>query len=269
MSSLPATPATFLIGDSPLLFVFSSVYLGAEVALPLYYFIYYTIMPIARFRASDLRLTDLSYSRSTLPVVLILWHFPMLVCSFTSKGERLALFLKMLPFAVSAAQFLLRRTGIIPSTIQLDRLTNVTRDMPTLHRTAKTLAVISFATWFNTALSCFGGSSSGSVASFSFEIHSFSSTELLLYASSLLWIVYLFSDLKRAGMVRQNWFVLLVWMGLSSVVLGPAATVAGAWTWRETLLATKRHWGAIVALKENEVARQFVNGDKVAGNVKT
>jgi hypothetical protein len=244
-----------------LLFVLGSSYLGAEVVLPLYYYMYYTLMPIARFRASDLRLTDLSYSRSILPLILIMWHLPVLIYNFELDDGVMALSLKFSPFVISAAQWLLHRAAIIASTIQLDRLTNVTRDIPILQYTAKTLAVISSATWIGTSFShLLLGSSSPATP--------LSTTELLLYGSSLLWVLYLFSDLKRAGMIDQSWLVLV---GASSVLLGPAATVALAWSWRETLLATKRHWGAIVTPEEDQLCcptDKFVVSVKTVANSK-
>jgi hypothetical protein len=214
-----------------------SLYFGLVIALPIYYFTYYTIMPIARFRASDLRLTDLSYSRFILPLILILWQVPILISWIVPSTRPFAPVLKFVPFGISAVQWFLHGTGVSASTIHQDRLNNTNRDMSTLLMTGNTLAVISAATWLASTISQLIFAPTRILASFS-------STGVLLYGSSLLWIIYLFSDLQRAGMVRRDWFLLI---GASSALLGPAATVAWFWTWRETLLATRRHWAAIVS----------------------
>jgi hypothetical protein len=219
-----------------LLLIVGSLHFGLETALPIYFFTYYTFMPITRFRASDLRLTDLSYSRSILPLVLILWHVPSLISGIDPGNKLFTPLLKFVPFVISAAQLILRASGISASTIHQDRLNNTTRDMPTLLIAGNTLAAISAATWLASNVFQLVTAPTRIVASFT-------STGLLLYSSSLLWIMYLFNDLQRAGMVRRDWVFTI---GASSILLGPAATIAWFWTWRETLLATKRHWGAIV-----------------------
>ena len=57
----------------------------------------------------------------------------------------------------------------------------------------------------------------------------------------LVWLAYLFGDLKAAGMLREGWFR-VVGLGLLSVlVVGPGATVGLGWLFREYILATRRH----------------------------
>lgn len=63
--------------------------------------------------------------------------------------------------------------------------------------------------------------------------------ELFTFASSFLWLGYLFFDLKQADMVKQNWEALLVMSGLSLACFGPGATLAAGWLWREEILAEK------------------------------
>jgi hypothetical protein len=42
---------------------------------------------------------------------------------------------------------------------------------------------------------------------------------------SFLWIIFLFKYLKKARMIQTNWIMLLVSYVLSSIVIGPGATL--------------------------------------------
>jgi hypothetical protein len=112
--------------------------------------------------------------------------------------------LKTSPFWISAMQWILRYSGILTSTIHQDRINNVTRDMPYLRRTARTLAVISAVTWIETTISPFIPVLSKTPFVLSSTIWFSRPSEVLLNGSSILWIVYLFRDLKSAGMIRQS-----------------------------------------------------------------
>jgi len=57
-----------------------------------------------------------------------------------------------------------------------------------------------------------------------------------LFANSLLWLGYLFWDVKHAGMLGTGWGWILGMGMLSVVVLGPGATLGLGWLWREEVL---------------------------------
>jgi hypothetical protein len=61
----------------------------------------------------------------------------------------------------------------------------------------------------------------------------------------LIWIMLLFGDLKKAGMIEESWIVLLAYFIISIMLLGPSSTLLVAWTWREYILARKAHWAAV------------------------
>lgn len=94
--------------------------------MPLYYALYYSLVPISRFRATDLRLTDLSYTRSVLPAVLLAYHIPSLLPYLASsahspQAEKIAntaaWVIRISPLRIAAGQWILHRT-VFPSTIR-------------------------------------------------------------------------------------------------------------------------------------------------------
>lgn len=228
----------------PILFGTASVYFGPSIAMPLYFYVHYALSPISRFRAKDLRLTDLGYTRSVLPLLLTLWHIPILTSWVPTRDMSRTRI--VLLFCISASQWILRRSGVSPSTIQHDRIDNVARDMPTLQRTAKVLAVTSAVPWVYKTLSSFVRSPSTTGTLSSIFQQSWKEGGVLINASSILWTIYLFHDLKKAKMIHYGWLKISGLLIGSTICFGPTAIVAAAWAWREGQLATKVHWGAVV-----------------------
>ncbi len=74
----------------------------------------------------------------------------------------------------------------------------------------------------------------------------FSVPNLAIFMPALIWIALLFVDLKRARMLDIGFDKLALMLVASTVILGPGAAVLAGWIWREEVLATKRHWGAVV-----------------------
>ncbi|KID64203.1 FAD-dependent monooxygenase andE [Metarhizium brunneum] len=222
----------------PLLFGMGCQLAPAETFLSLYFFTYAALVPISRFKAGDLRLTDLSYTRSVLPATLLCYYLPyILSISGPSREIRQASIwaFRLSPLLTSLAQRMASKF-IFPSTIQQDRLTNVRRDMGTIRLGIGGLALLSASSWlrlFRHTPSLM----SGNLAS---------SSHAWFAGVSILWITYLYNDLKGAGMVRHGWLSIVSALAVSTCSVGPGATVAMAWLYREHVLATKRHKGAIV-----------------------
>ncbi|KAH6705935.1 hypothetical protein EV126DRAFT_490703 [Verticillium dahliae] len=80
-----------------------------------------------------------------------------------------------------------------------------------------------------------------------FEIHA-------IFAVLLVWLLYLFSDLKRAEIVRWSWPTLLVCIATALCLFGPGVMVGMGWLVRERLLATRSHKDAIVDTRLREKA---------------
>jgi hypothetical protein len=83
-----------------------------------------------------------------------------------------------------------------------------------------------------------------------------------MFGNTFLWLGYLFWDLKVAGMLQTRWFVLVLYLVTSTLVLGPGATAGLGWLWREYVLANSRHKDAIT---EASVGR---NGSQDKARVK-
>ena len=241
----------------PLVFGLALQCFGAGTILPLYYFFHYTSTPIANFKATDMRLTDLRFTFTVLPVIASVYYFPYLL-AYLAPSLRVrhaaTLFWQMAPFWATIAQQILART-FIPDTIQHDRIHNVTRDLWPIRITIAALASFSGIKWLRTIFRAPFSLSAIFVPSGSYikrkslqgAMQEFLKHDQLFFSvSSLLWIVYLFSDLKRARMVSEGWMRLLAKLGAVTAMLGPGAATGLAWLWREEILATKRHYGAIV-----------------------
>jgi len=72
---------------------------------------------------------------------------------------------------------------------------------------------------------------------------------IFLFGSVYVWLVYSFWDLRAAGMFKEGWTRFFAFSMLATMVGGPSVACAGLSLWREHILATRRHWGAIT--KEN------------------
>lgn len=230
-------------------------FFGIGAVMPFYYFLHYITTPIANHKAADMRLTDLSHTRSILPVMALGYYTPYFLSYFAPDlaSRHAAMWVwHLFPLWVAIGQWLLART-VMPSTIQYDRLHNVTRDLWPIRMTVGTLAVLSGVVYHSTifstpfSLGTIILPSGDGLNTFVGAIRELLKYDQLFFAgSSVLWIIYLFSDLKKAGMVQQNWFDILCVLITVTLLFGSGAATAVGWLWREEVLATRRHKGAVV-----------------------
>ena len=124
-------------------------FFGGGVLMALWCLVHYIQTPIENFRARDLRLTDLSYSASVLPAMLLVHYLPNFISfsAWVDPQTRHAANWLWQPFAVWAAvlQFLLKKT-IMPDTIKVDRIKSPLRDLPVIKYTVYSTCAISAAT---------------------------------------------------------------------------------------------------------------------------
>lgn len=126
---------------------------GIGVLMALYCFIHYVQAPIEGFRARDMRLTNMSYTASVLPVLLAAHYIPNYL-AFSSyldpeTRHKWEWIWQIFPVVVSVSQFVLKKT-IMPDTEPKDRVHNVTADLRTINVTILSLCALSAGTWIYT-----------------------------------------------------------------------------------------------------------------------
>jgi hypothetical protein len=189
------------------------------------------------------------------------YYLPLILSYFGPIERRTkAMFVWQL-FAVWVAIFQQLGRLFIANTMQSDRLRAPLKDLPVIRFTVGAAISLSTIVWWHTLsqapisarelfIPAKWSADMDAILSFRTAIQY---DHLFCWGSALLWMVYLFGDLKYAGMVKQSWSTLLT-MGLATlVVAGPGATVGSAWLWREEVLASTPHEGAIVRGSESHV----------------
>ncbi|KAF2144829.1 uncharacterized protein K452DRAFT_306590 [Aplosporella prunicola CBS 121167] len=231
----------------PILFGMASLCKVGAV-MPIYFFIHYVFTPIEAFSMLDKRLTDMRYTASVLPVMILIYYIPSLLARYAPDptlrhiGEWIY---NSFPLWIGLGQFLLAHTPLVPNTVQHDRINNVTRDVPTIRWTISLMAAVSGLVWLGTVLRT-SFSLGHTIIPYLGEVEALKYNYICFTASSLIWIVLLFWDLKAAGMVRQSWLTVVGLLCCAAAVFGPGAAAAAGWLWREEVIATKRHKDALI-----------------------
>ena len=165
--------------------------------------------------------------------------------------------LALATFAVWATvlQFLLKKT-IMPDTIKVDRIKSPLRDLPIIKYTVYSTCAISAATWRRPPRSTPFPAATlfiPNVAATKTEdefIRMFMQFDWIFFMSAcMLWLLYLFGDLKSAGMMDASWVSIIIRGLITFVAAGPGVVFGLGWWWREQLLATRWHKDALVAAK--------------------
>jgi hypothetical protein len=236
-------------------------FFGVGVLMAVYSFIHYIQSPVENFRARDLRLTDMSYTASVLPV-MILGHYIPLYCSFLPDIDPQTRHMwnwiwQPFPVYVSILQFVLKRT-VMSDTVREDRINNPSRDLPTIRYTIGTLCAISAATWWYTLYAAPFSWATLFIPNIALNqtgdeyIRMFLQfDQIFAIGACFLWLMYLYGDMKTAGMMEDSWVSIVLKGAASLVVIGPGATVGLGWLYRERLLATKWHKHALVPGRVN------------------
>ena len=244
---------------------------------------HYICTQVSNFKASDMRLTDLSYTRSVLPAMIIGYYIPHFLSFFhTSFAVRhnWNWIWQMFPVWTYLIQLVLKRTAM-PDTVEHDRLHNPKRDLSTIRVTVGALIVLSAGVWIYTLtlspyspITLFVPQYEAPKEDWIDIVRNFVQyDELFCFGGAMLWLGYLFTDLKSAGMVQQSWINIITMAILATLALGPGAATGLGWLWREDVLANRRHKGAIIEGwedREKAVKETVVNGhaEKVNGVVK-
>lgn len=259
----------FTPSQVPFLFTLASQFVGVGVISPLYYLLHYIYAPIDVFKASDMRLTRVAYTRTILPALLAAYYLP-LYASFlwpSFAGRVYWNFLwQLFPLWITLlASYVL--FYFFADTTKHDRLHNVRRDLPVIRTTMAVLAIHSAAVWLyawyqsgfvaetmmNTILPpLHSPQGAKDLVTFTGEFLRFDSA--FLVGNTFFWMGLLFWDIKHAGMLELGWVWILVYALVAAVTVGPGATAALGFLWREEILATRRHWAAVTEEKTVEKA---------------
>jgi hypothetical protein len=251
----------------PLLFgVLNHVY-GPGVVAPCFYFIHYTLGTVEKFAASDMRLTNIAYTRTILPVVLLGVCAPLFLWLTgtsidVSETQWHWIWVLVPTLAISISQWALVKTGISRSNVFLDSMTNWNRDLPTIRNAVYAPSALSGAVWLY-------GISCGAFSSILQLESSLQWNWVGLMVSSAVWLVMLFKDLLVAGMVGPSDIASVSIRLAAGILGGPAAMIGLGWLWREEILASNREKHAITKEKYLNKSVDEVLGRQQPAVVKT
>lgn len=263
---------------SPVVFGILAQLLGGGFMLPLYFFLFYTYSPIGNFKASDNRLTNVWNTSSTFPVMFLFSLTPIYLMYQSPKLETRQYWSfawQMFPVWVEIGQQVILK--IMPDTMKYNRIYAPKADVTPVRLTVWTFTVISAAAWIYTLVTSPFSMADIFVPTLHPKDEFIALTRYFLqmdwiaiFGSAFLWLVYAFGDLKTAGMVHQGWATILGLGALSFVCVGPGATFALGWLWREETLISKRHKKAVIWESLSEEDKKAAGAENVAldGNTK-
>jgi hypothetical protein len=211
--------------------------------------------PIDSFKATDMRLTRLNYTRAILPSLLLVYYIPLLQSYFLLNKLQSQTWLQIwryFPIWHSLAQWAISKFW--NDTIDEDKISAPKRDVFTIRYTIAVPALMSTVVWLCTVLytpvSLYHLFIPQHLAQTVVDVQSFSvdvvQWNLLLFiASTYLWLFYFAWDAKSAGMLEKGWFELILTMTLLTVALGPGGAVGLGYLYREYIITEKRHRAAL------------------------
>jgi hypothetical protein len=243
---------------------------------PLYFTFHYISSQMDNYKALDQRTTNLANTRTILPAMLAAFHVPFFASMAPWKTPEQRLWWTWIwqpfPVWVSLIQRVARGLQISKNTVYYDRMHAPNRDLPVLRRTIYTFSALSAATWLYTlsrssplsVLKSFiplWTPPPSSAGIWAIARNFIQWDHVLGFSSAYVWLGLLFRDLKKWGKTDASWAKIVGSAALSTVALGPGATVGLGWLWREELLASKKTKGALLEGTWEE--RQRERADKL------
>jgi hypothetical protein len=257
-----------------MLFAFAAQFVGIGLIGPIYTFIHYVLSPLDKYAASDQRLTNVRATKAALPAVALGLLVPVYLSNgippiplslnpeplspdqrlrqFQWQQTMLGIFFQPYPILVSVFLFFISR--IWNDTTEEDKYKNTGRDLPVIEWSVGLASIFSAALWiWSTSLSPTRmqqvfipkGLLKDIDSMWIFAAEFLKWDEVFGLGSYLLWLAYLFWDLKVAGMLKEGWLK-VVGLGLLCLYcFGPGATIGAGWLFREHILATRRHKDAL------------------------
>jgi hypothetical protein len=245
---------------SPVFFGLFAQVFGLGIIAPLYFFLHYTNSPLSRRSYSKTQNINPHFSRAVFLTLCLFSYLPislMFLGPSPSIRHRWTWAWQMFPLWVSVAQWIRTRTSAFSSKTEppakKQESENSSNDNNIIRATISTFAAVSAGVWIYTLLNSpysltmifIPQDTSNTEPTFvSLMRRHFQVSHLSAFGSALMWLVYLFADLKSADLVQQSWICLLSMGGLTTLCFGPGVTIAAGWYWREEILGYENTGGS-------------------------
>jgi len=242
----------FTLTTVPIFFMIYFQLVGIGVVAPLFYFLHYIFTPASKFYAADNRLVRTSYAKTVIPALVLGYLIPLWAMyspTFSLSTRQAWNFVwQFFPILIVGFHGLFAR--MVKDTTEFDRYQNVTADLPYLRLAYIFSAVVSAGMyWYAYAvtpiplLDLFFKDIADSGREWSSLTEALGIMlkldDVFCFASSAVWTLLCFRDLKSDGRLKTGWIKVLGTMVLSTVAVGPGASFALMWWWREEILAKK------------------------------
>ncbi|KAG4430888.1 hypothetical protein IFR05_013633 [Cadophora sp. M221] len=228
----------------PLLFFMPAQIVTIGIMGPLYYYLSYISTPAFKFLIPGSRTTNTAYTRGIFFTMALFFYIPLLGSflhpSLTAR-HAFNWSWQLFPLFVSLAQILITA---LPSSSSPRTPGDNNADLRIIRLTVLPFAFLSAGIWIYTlvnspySLSTLFIPTAPVTNTFMPVMRRFLQVDQVSsFGASLLWLTYLFGDLKSESIVGQSWLVLFFVKAVLMVVVGPGATFALEWLWREEVLA--------------------------------
>ncbi|KAK4652081.1 hypothetical protein QC762_000120 [Podospora pseudocomata] len=240
----------------PNLFLTLCQLMGVGIIGPFYLYLHYILSPIESFAARDKRLTNTRWSYTALPAILLAYLTPLIGFLFSPDlPQRQSWLFIWQPFPIWTALAMLTLSRLFSDTVNQDKINNFTKDLPVLRIYIGLGSIIAAAAhvWGRNGgvdpahwgLFFPGGIPRHYGDLTSFAVNFLKWDYLFGFGSHIVWLGYLFWDLRQAGMLREGWGNVMGLVVAGLVTVGPGATIGGAWVFREGVLAKRWHKDAV------------------------
>ena len=208
------------------------------------------------YKALDQRVTNLQYTRSIIPAIVVGFYGPLFMSLAAPVGFSSRYYWGWIwqpfPLWIAAIQYTCAALGVFKNTSPYDRISAPTRDMHTIRLTMRFCAAVSACVWLYTiiqapvALSEFLPAWESPAGLWACARNFIAWDHILTFTGVFMWLGLLFRDLKHWEKTDASWTKLCGLVTTTCIVAGPGATAALGWLWREELLADKTMKGALL-----------------------
>jgi hypothetical protein len=221
------------------------------VITPIYFFLHYIASPIELFRSSEVRLTNLQYSRYIFLSIWLGYYIPQLLIRWSYIADNYPRSFKVclfFPVLVAVIQKSLAKLSL--NTWRHDRISAPRRDLWALDLTVKAATTIA-------AFTTLGTKALSTASWVDLLLPTLAPLDYTLTMSAaILWLGLLSIDLHTAGMAPGCWKLGVLCL-VCTVTLGPGTAIGIGWLWREHTLATKRHKAAVLVDDHEDFKTQY------------